>query len=189
MASLFCRVAASFPSWRARASFILPGSLLIPANPSSNKRSLYLLAAYLSSVSLVFTSLQLDVRWVRACSWAISDSRPFLSACGATRNTDKRQIGREGRGTGCFTMYFRNARDWLRSFRSPPVLDFDARVPGMCLPTWFDVSYSIKRIAKFTDALFNCVVTLTLTQWSNNRLPPKTRYKLGSSALRAARED
>lgn len=92
-----CRVAASFPSWRA-PSFILPGPLLIPANPSSNKRSLYLLAVCLSSAPLVFTSLQLDARWglrgYGACSRAISDSRPLLSACERTSGRRRHRVRR-----------------------------------------------------------------------------------------------
>lgn len=85
----------TFFSILACASFILHGPLLIPANPSSNKRSLYLLAACLSSASLVFASLQLDARWVRACSRAISDSRPLLSA--RERRGVQRHIARERR--------------------------------------------------------------------------------------------
>lgn len=184
-----CRVAASFPSWRA-PSFILPGPLLIPANPSSNKRSLYLLAVCLSSAPLVFTSLQLDARWglrgYGACSRAISDSRPLLSASG---RADGGGIGWEGRDRLLYNVFPECPRLTSEFPISRTILDFGADVPGTCLPTHDSTALTLprilplKRITKFTDALFNCIVTHP--QRSNNRLPPKTRYKLGSSALLA----
>lgn len=136
-----CRVAASFPSWRARASFILSGPLLIPANPSSNKRSLYLLAACLSSASLIFTSLQLDARWVRALQPGNIEFSSSSFRARARNDEEYREgIAREGRDRLLYNVFPECSRLTSESFRSPPpsllVLDFGAGVLGTtCLPT------------------------------------------------------
>lgn len=89
-----CRVAASFPSWCA-LSFILGSRSLCRRNPSPNKRSLYLLAAYLSSAPLIFAGSQLDTarNGYTGNSQIISNSRPPFSACGGRALQNARAKG------------------------------------------------------------------------------------------------
>lgn len=181
-----CRVAASFPF--RDPSLVFSARFLMSANSFSNKRFLYLLAVCLSSVFSCFR--EFAIRRAMAVR-AISDSRPLLFACERARFRE-RQGGARRAVPDCLPVYFRNVRDWLRGVSDLSRSRFRrSAVPRTCLPTRFGGSLSPLTVKgngyKFTDALFNHVATLT--QRSNNRLPPKTRYKLVCSALHVVRED
>lgn len=180
-----CRVAASFPSWRA-PSFILPGPLLIPANPSSNKRSLYLLAACLSSASLVFTSLQLDARWglrgLRSLQPGnIGFSSSSFRARARTRERSARRTGPVALqcisgmpeidfGVSDLPFRSRFRRGCTRDVFAHPRFGGSSSPSPRILP--------LKRIAKFTDALFNCIAT-HVAQPEQQSITAKDKIQIG----------
>jgi len=178
-----CRVAASFPSWRAPPLFF-------PA------RSLYTSESILEQTILIFTRGVFVERFScfhefairRAMGTSLQSGNIGFSSSSfrAWSDEEYRGTAREGRYRLLYNVFPECSR-LTSEFPISPVLDFG---PGRVCPPDSTATLRIlllKRIAKFTDALFNCAVTLT--QRSNNRLLPKTRYKLGSSALRAGSED